>query len=382
VEFGPESLPRLWNERAVANDCEILGQIMDRDPEFVNVGFSKEKIASFIETVAKEDSSFIDDDKEVFERRIDDLAICYVRESGEGDIVRGTKEKFLAAITRAQSKDEMRALATGFCMLFMGDACTNPEANLLNLIFFRRALVDVIQGAALIGKVVGQLGGDAEELRRLMAKNDPSVREKIESCIKVLTSSDLETLQVSFEKNHKELWNTITSGEFPVPMPFATQLALFVRFAALDRNDKKWSPQAMYETIEEFSNELIEEDYILYGQMLDRWLKDCKKRFGHVEKAVEFMAGLCAIRSIGDFVPSLLVRCGRQGLFIPFEEEEQPFIDRCRKRCDDPEFLAEYGVWLTSKGSPGTANRLLISCENHASRKSPDLFRLQKSSFG
>jgi hypothetical protein len=25
VEFGPESLPRLWNERAVANDCEVLG---------------------------------------------------------------------------------------------------------------------------------------------------------------------------------------------------------------------------------------------------------------------------------------------------------------------------------------------------------------------
>jgi hypothetical protein len=225
LEFGSESLPRLWDEGSVANDCAILCQIMDRDPAFVKMGFSKEKIASFIEAVVKEDPSFMDGDKEVFERKLDDLAVRYVRESGEGKVIKGMKENILAAIPRAQSKDEMRALATGLCLVIMDDASMNPEASLLNVILFRRALFDVIQSAARFGNIVDQLGGDAEEVRRLIAKNDPSVRAKIESCVEALSPSDIETLQVSFEKSREELWNQISSGEFPVPMPFATHLA-------------------------------------------------------------------------------------------------------------------------------------------------------------
>lgn len=177
LKFGPEILPRLWNERAVSEDCEILCEIMDRDPAFGKISFSRDKVASFMETVAKECPSFMDDDKEAFERTIDDLAIRYARESGEGDITKGMKDNIFAALTRAQSKDEMRALATGACMAVMGDALADPEANLLNVIFFRRALADAVRSAALIGKVADQLGGDAEELRRLMTTNDPSARE-------------------------------------------------------------------------------------------------------------------------------------------------------------------------------------------------------------
>jgi hypothetical protein len=338
-----------------------------------------------METVVKEDPSFIDDDKddkEAFDRRIDDLAIRYVRESGEGKLIKGMKEIFLAAIARAQSKDETRALATGICIALMGDASTDPEDNLLNVIFFRRAFFDVIRSAALLDKVVDQLGGDTEELRRLIAKNDPSVREKIESCMEALTASDMETLQSSFDTCREELWDTISSGEFPVPMPFATQLALFVRFAFSARDDEESSPEALYGIIDAFSNELIDEDYILYGQMLDRWLKDCKERSGHVAKAVELMAGFCAIQSIGDFAPSLLVRSGRQGLFIPFDEEERRFIDGCRESYDDPEFLADYAAWLISKGYPGMANRLLASREDDARCESPGLFRPRKASVG
>jgi hypothetical protein len=291
AKLAPESLPRLWNERAMADDCGILVQIMDRDPAFAKVGFSKEKVASFVQTVVKQDPSFVGDDKEMIEQRIDDLAIRYVRESDEGESIKGMQEIFLAAVPRAQSKDETRALATGICVALMGDASMDPEANLLNFIFFRRALFDVMQSAALIGKVVDQLGGDTEELRRLIAKNDPSVREKIESCVEALTASDMETLQSSFDTCCEELWDTISSGEFPVPMPFATQLALFVRFAFSARDDEESSPEALYGIIDAFSHELIDEDYILYGQMLDRWLKDCKERSGHVARAVGTMVG-------------------------------------------------------------------------------------------
>jgi hypothetical protein len=383
MKLEPEILPRLWDEGAVAEDCGILGQIMDRDPEFAEFGFSMEKISSFIERVVKEDPSFMDkdDDKEEIDQIIDDLAIRYVRESGEGKILKGAKEKFLDAITRVQSKDEIRALATGIFMGLMGDASDDPEENLLNVIFFRRAVVDAIQGTSLVNKVMDQLGGDVEELRRLIRTNDPSAHEKIEACLKGLTASEIETIQVSYEKSCDELWNTISAGEFPVPMPFATQLALHGRFESATRN-KKCSPEELYEVVEAFPDELMEEDYILYGQMLDRWLKDCKKRSGRVAKAVELMAGLCEARSIEDWVPNLLVRCGRQGLVVPFDEEERHFIYDHPKSFDDPEFVAEYGAWLDSKGYPGMATRLRLSWENLVSSTSPDVYRSRKSSVG
>jgi hypothetical protein len=111
-------------------------------------------------------------------------------------------------------------------------------------------------------------------------------------------------------------------------------------------------------------------------------LKNCEKRSGDVAKAVDMMAGLCAIRSIEDLEPNLLVRCGRQGLLVRFDQEERPFIGGCPASGDDPEFLAEYGAWLTSKGYPAMANRLLESRESHASSKLPDRYRSRKSSVG
>jgi len=387
LEFGSESLPRLWDERAVANDCAILGEIMDRDPAFAKMGFSKEKVTAFIDTVIKDDPSFLKGDKDVFDRKLDDLAARYVRESGEGNVAKGMKENVLAAIPRTQSKDEMRALATGLCLALMDDSSIEADtaveagASLLNVILFRRALFDAIQSAAVFGKIFDRLGGDPEEVRRLIAQNDPSVRETIESCMESLSPSDKATLQTTFEKNREELWNTITSGEFPVPMPFATHLALFVRFSFLARNNRS-SPEALSGMIKAFSNELIEEDYVLYSQMLERWLKDCENRSGDVAKAAELMLGFCAIRSIEEFVPNLMVNSARQGLFIPFEEEEQLFIDRCLESCDDPGLLAKYGAWLTSKGFPGMANRLLTSRQDYASKMLPELLQLKKSSFG
>jgi len=366
LEFGSESLPRLWDERAVANDCAILGEIMDRDPAFAKMCFSKEKVTTFIDTIVKDDPSFLKGDKDVLDRKLDDLAARYVRESGEGNVAKGMKGSVLAAIPRTQSNDEMRALATGLCLALMDDSSIEADtpveagASLLNVILFRRALFDAIQSAAVFGKIFDRLGGDPEEVRRLITQNDPFVRETIESCMESLSPADKATLQTTFEKNREELWNIITSGEFPVPMPFATHLALFVRFSFLARSERS-SPEALSGMIKAFSNELIEEDYVLYSQMLERWLKDCENHSADVARAAELMLGFCAIRSIEEFVPNLMVNSARQGFFIPFVEEEQLFIDRCLESCDDPGLLAKYGAWLTSKGFPELANRLLTS---------------------
>jgi hypothetical protein len=379
LEFGPETLPRMWDERAIAEDCSLLGQIMDRDPELESIGFSSLKVASFMEAVADDDPSLMDDSEEL-ERTLDDLAIRYARESGEGTIVKGMKNKLLAACVRAQSKDEVRALATGICMALMSDASGDPDDNLLNIILFRKALRGAIRSATLIDEVVERLGGDSEELRRALATNDPAAHQKVQSCIDHLTGSDLEALEDSFEQGREELWNTISSGEFPVPLPFATQLALFYRMVFFDGNSGERSAEAMYETIKAFSEELIEEDYVVYGQMVDRWLKDSTKQAGHVRNAVKLMAGLCAIRSIEDFVPGLFVR--GKGSFVPFDKDEQRFIESDPERYDHPEFIAGYSAWLASKGYPGMASRLLEFRAGQANDESPDRFEPRKLSVG
>ena len=371
----------------MANDCAILGEIMDRDPAFAKMCFSTEKVRAFIDTVIKDDPSFLEGDKDVLDRKIDDLAARYVGESGEGNVAKGMKESVLAAVPRTQSKDEMRALATALCLALMDDSSIEADtpveagASLLNVILFRRALFDAIESAAVFGKIFDRFGGDPEEVRRLIAQNDASVRETIKSCMESLSPSDMATLQTTFEKNREELWDTIASGEFPVPMPFATHLALFVRFSFLAGSERS-SPEALSGMIKAFSSELIEEDYVLYSQMLERWLKDCENRSADVAKAVELMLGFCAIRSIEEFVPNLMVNSARQGLFIPFVEEEQLFIDQCLEICDDPGLLAKYGAWLTSQGFPGLANRLRASRQDYASTKSPALARVQKFSAG
>src|SRR5262249_32802684 len=148
---------------------------------------------------------------------------------------------------------------------------------LLNVIFFRAAVFKTVRQAAVIKKVVDRLGGNSEELRRLLATNEPSTREKIESCLKDLTAPELKSLEVSLDKASDELWDAISTGEFPVPLPFATQLALAGRLKDAKLNGES-SPEELYEVIKSFSKELIEEDYVLYGQMLDRWLTDQKDR--------------------------------------------------------------------------------------------------------
>jgi hypothetical protein len=62
--------------------------------------------------------------------------------------------------------------------------------------------------------------------------------------------------------------------------------------------------------------------------------------------------------------------------------EEQLFIDRCLESHDDPELLAKYGAWLTSKGFPGMANRLLASRQDYVSTNSTELLQVQKYNVG
>jgi hypothetical protein len=336
-----------------------------------------------MDTVFEHESSFVDDanrsDTESRERAIDDLAIRYLRESGERKVTRGIKDKFLAAATRAQSKDEARALATGICLALMAEASKDPADDLLSIILFRKALFAAARPVHIVDKVLGQLGGDKDELRRLIEANDPSIKEKIKSAVEQLSASELDALDASFDRRHKNLWDAIVADEFPVPMPFATQLSLMGRFASA-ASVENCSPDNLSAVLRAFSNELIEDDYVLYGQMLDQWLKNRQRGSDRIVDAVKMMRELCAIRSIEDLAPSLLVHCLQNRLVIPFDEEERNFTDGNPGANEKRQFIVRYSSWLRTKGYAGMADRLHLSWEIDGT--SAEELPLRKSSVG
>lgn len=366
AKFEPEILPRLWDADAMVEDCARLGRIIDRDEAFANVGFSPEKVAAFMDRVfEQEPSPFGDadrDDEDTRAQAVDDLAVRYIRESGDSKVTLGIEAKFLAAVRRAQSKDEMRALATGICLAFRADATEDPADDLIGIILFRKALFAAARPFGIVHKLLSGLDDDRDELRRLIETNDPSIKEKIEAAAEKLSPSELEALQAIYDRRHENLWDTIIAGKFPVPMPFATQTALSGRLASAASN-KSCSGEVLADIVLAFCNELIEDDYVVYGQMLDRWLTNCKERSDQIVDAVRMMRELCGIRSIKDLAPRLLGFCLRNGVASPFDEEERNFMGDEHGANDKWEFIAKYSSWLRTKGYPGMAERLLLSWE-------------------
>src|SRR5260370_5040958 len=217
VSLGPEILPRLWDEEAMFEDCELLSRIMDRDQAFANVGFSPEKVASFMDAVFEEEPSPFGDtgesDAALRSRAIDDLAIRYIRESGDSKVTRGIKDKLLAAAKRAQSKDEARALATGIYLSMIADTTKDPADDFIGITLFRKALFDAARPAHIVSKIFGQLGKDENEIRRLIEANDPVFTEQINSVMSELDASELDALQASFDRRHRSLSDTIAAVE-------------------------------------------------------------------------------------------------------------------------------------------------------------------------
>ena len=334
-----------------------------------------------MDAVCEEKGSLFGDisesDEEARNQVLDDLAIRYIRESGENAVTWGVRDKLLAAAKRLRSKDEARALATGIYFASTAEATKDPADDLLGIILFRRALFTAAIPIRAVDNLLGQLDLDKDEIRRLIETNDPSIKDKIESAVNELSAAELDALQAIVDKRRENLWDTVVAGEFPVPMPCATQLALLGQLVSAASNETR--SQADLSAIPgAFVDELIEDDYVLYGQALDRWVRNSKGAPEPIVDAVRMMRELCGIRSIADLAPTLLVSCLRANRFDPFDEEEGDLFDRHRDLERTQEFIVEYSSWLRAKGYAGMADRLLLSWENYSAP--PGALALRKSS--
>jgi hypothetical protein len=207
----------------------------------------------------------------------------------------------------------------------------------------------------LLGKVLRGISGD--DICSLIEANDPVILERINSVVKELSAPELALIQSAYEKSYDDLSAVIADGEFPVPPPFATQLALLGKLTLAP------STEDMPDIVTAFSDELTADDHAIYGQMLDRWLNENGERKDRIAEAVRMMRQLCATRSIGDLAPRLLVRCLHEKQWEPFDAEEEAFITRPDPSTDMQAFVAEYGAWLRTKGYAAMADRLVEAWE-------------------
>jgi SEC-C motif-containing protein len=365
-EFGPAIVPRLFDRDATFEDIRRLSRIMDRDPAFASIGFSAAEVGAFMGKVAESEPAHFEalqgSSRATIEPILDDLSARFRREYGDRDFGRSAiKDKCVAAAKRAASNSEVRALATGVCLAVMGEASNDPADDPLADILFRKALFSAVGTANILDKVMDALGGDENEIRRLIEAEDPSVVEKIKAVADELSTAEEELLRTSFDKSQENLWDTITANEFPVPPPFAAQMAMLGQVASVASAGKAPSKDEVSTIVRAFSKNLTEEDYVLYGQMLDGWLRENKEQSVRIVEAVKMMRHLCMIRSIEDVAPSLFARCLENARWMAFDGEEQKFIANSLTTDDLPALAAEYGAWLKTKGYPGMAERLVRS---------------------
>jgi hypothetical protein len=366
VKFGPDVVPRLWggdrDGGGLCEDYDRLSEIICQDPAFAGVGFPVEEVTAFMDTVADSEPAFMEaldnDDPETHNRVFDAICTRFLKERGADFDLSTAKDKCLEAAKRATSDHDVRALATGICLALISDPSDDPADNPLATILFRKALFDAAGTVHIIDRMMNRFPSDADELCRLMEANDPSINAKLEAAADALSPSGVDMLRTNFDKLHKRLWDTIAAGEFPVPLPLATQLAMFGRLygaagsGACSRDD-------MMAALTASADDLIEEDYVQFGQMLDRWLKGSnEKRPDKIVEAVRTMRHLCAVRLIGDLVPVLLVSCLRERLQAPFDADELKFVEGAADATDKLGFMTEYSAWLRTKGFPGMADRL------------------------
>jgi hypothetical protein len=367
IKFGPDVVPRLWggdrDGDGLCEDYDRLSEIICQDPAFAGVGFPVEEVTAFMNTVADSEPAFMEalenDDPETYDAAFDAITTRFLKEHGADFDLSAVKDKCLEAAKRATSNHDLRALATGVCLALISDMSDDPADNPLATILFRKALFDSAGAVHIIDRIMNRFPDDAVELCRLMEANDPAINQTLEAAANELSPSALNALYANFDKLHGRLCDTITAGDFPVPLPLATQLAMFGRLYAA-AGSETCSRDDMIAALTTSADDLIEEDCVQFSLMLDRWLKgNSEETSGRVAEAVRTMKHLCAIRSIGDLAPVLFINCLQERRQAPFDADELRFIEGAQDATDKLRFMAEYSAWLRTKGYPGMADRLV-----------------------
>jgi succinate dehydrogenase flavin-adding protein (antitoxin of CptAB toxin-antitoxin module) len=356
MALSPNLIPRLASDRGMADDCRALSQVMDKDEDLKKITFSVKGVEAFLARTSKERK--LPRGKEALEKDIDELAIHYARESGEGKILERLTDRFLEAATRVTKEEDLRGLAAGICFAMMAKSSKDYDDNILNILIFRRTLTRGMLPNIAVDKIIRQLGGDVDELRDRFQSEDPSLKQELLACMDKLSESERNALTSQLERHDEELWAVITEERFPVSLPFATMLPFWIRVQQIANHGKEPSVDELRKIMDKLVDGIDEEDSRLYGSFLSKWQGENRERDDDISRAVGLMATFCMTHAITPYVAGLVTHS--KGAFSTLGEDEELLIEMWPEAAETSPFCQRYGDWLRSEGYPRLADRTLI----------------------
>ena len=209
-----------------------------------------------------------------------------------------------------------------------------------------------------MNKIIDRIGGDKDEFVKLFQSGDPKLKEQFNQVWEEIDTSDRVALETHFYDQEEKLWKLISSGKFPVPLPFASLLPLTVEALAASRQLKTKQNQQL---IDRMISGFLPEDSRLYYSVLEEWKRENKNCDEEVVwDAVGLMSGLTVNGGLGGrILAGLFLSYLKTGTYSVIDEAEMKILKVWNPDSGESIFAEEYAKYLRSKGYPELANRTL-----------------------
>ena len=353
IPFGPDIIPRLWDDDGTYSDATILRDLLERDPNLKALRFSTEKIEVFLKKHRYDPECFQKQDDETEGRFFDKLAAQYVEEFGEHKVLEQTTDRFIAAAKNAETADQLRALATG--MFFASAYRLNDDTdNPLTAIIFRLSVRNVLRPITILRRVASRFKGKLKEIGE-EAFLQPDTSKEIWSS---LSEEEKRACAKVTEDMHEDVRNCIVAKKFPVGLPYATTLPFWHCVQRLEKSGKEsQATEALTKVIQDSADNFTDDDYRLFTKSLEDWLDKNKNQHDEVSEAVRNMHMLTKCQGISSLVPLLLVDTCQFNKCVFFDDEEAKLVETWQdlSNFDD---LIKYAYYFESHGYPQIANRI------------------------
>lgn len=346
ISFGPDLIPKIWDEKTAYDDMVTLDQLLRNEPNLKKLRYESEFSADL--------------DSNAKDQYIDKLAVQFAETSGEGKILEKATDLMLAAAKNVKTAKEFRALASGVIFAAAYEASGEVDSPLTALIF-RLSVTKVLEPISAIKKIAQRLEskinlGDIDDSQRLLVMTD---------LLQGLNKKERNAIQKIAEDIQEDISKCLSEGKFPMGLPFATTFPFWLRVCQLhEEGVMPEKDEALSKIVREFGETLVDDDYRLFLADLQSWLDENEERQDLVSDSVKMMHLLAKTKSLAMLMPDLLFETCRQDLFAYIDEEEIKMVDEWRGVPSYDEIL-EYANFLQSKGYPQIADRTRSLIQHH-----------------
>lgn len=359
--LDPEAIPRMWDDSRIYAYTSMLSKLIE-SKAFAECHFSGERVAEHMQDAMSETpvlQNETDWGGEAVGEIIDQIAFRYAKKSGEWKKLKKMKDILLEEASHAKTSEETQALACGVAFALVGESSgKDGTENPLTAMLFRNAFFRFMQKQERIQNIFERMkeGWSSDEPENLDDDSRQVFAQKFQESV---SEEEIGLISEAFEQSLDDLWDVLAEGKFPVSLPFATQTTLLERLGKKVSEDKKTKPQEVEEILLNFSEELLEDDYVMFEKILETWKNNHEDAPARVMKAVLTMEALCKSRDISEFLPILFRESGSNDIRSSVEDSERRLIDAYMDEVFSDDDVKEYEAWLRERGYHAAADRLL-----------------------